>query len=131
MKYPLWVSIISFRIKKIEDTTQKYRENNKINWQEYFEDIIGVPLPEGGKVENVLLHFYGRTGHYVETKPLHGSQRAKWIDANTLEVRLKVMINYELERLLLSYADQVRILKPAGLVKSLKEKLAKGAAQYN
>jgi hypothetical protein len=101
------------------------------NWKEYFEDIIGVTIPENGKVEAILLHFYGRTGHYVETKPLHGSQWAKWINEHTLEVRLKIMINYELERLLLSYADQVKVLKPAALVKSIKEKLANGAAQYD
>lgn len=119
------------RIKNIEDTTEKYRENDKINWQEYFDDIIGVTRPEDGKVEKLLLHFYDRTGHYIETKPIHGSQRAKWINDQTLEVRLEVMINYELERLLLSYTDQVKILKPVGLAKSIKEKLAKGAAQYN
>jgi hypothetical protein len=97
------------RIISIKETKVKYQKNNKIDWQEYFEDIIGVTKPVDLEPEKVVLQFKGITGKYMETKPLHGSQKTKWIDNQTLEIRLDIIINYELERLILSYADSVSI----------------------
>ena len=118
------------RIKDIKEVKGRYKQNNEIDWVDYFEDIIGVTKPENKKTENIVLHFYGKTTHYVETKPLHGSQKSKRIDDNTLEVRLNVMINYELERLIISYADSVKIISPASLVKHIKSRLSNSLVQY-
>jgi predicted DNA-binding transcriptional regulator YafY len=118
------------RIISIKEKKGKYHKNSKIDWQEYFEDIIGVTKPNGAQPENIVLHFTGRTGKYMVSKPLHGSQKARWIDGNKLEITLKVIINYELERLLLSYADSVVVIKPSRLVISLKNRLAEGLSQY-
>jgi predicted DNA-binding transcriptional regulator YafY len=59
----------------------------------------------------------------METKPLHGSQKTKWIDDTTLEVTLDIIINYELERLILSYADSVVVMKPSRLASSIKTRM--------
>lgn len=107
------------RILNIEETSIPYIENKEINWDEYFEDMIGVTKPEGQKIEQVVLHFLGITGKYIENNPLHGSQRSNWIDSNTFEVKLEVIPNYELERLILSYAESVKVISP----NSLKEKI--------
>lgn len=107
------------RILNIEETSIPFIENKEINWGEYFEDMIGVTKPESQKIEQVVLHFLGVTGKYIENKPLHGSQRSNWIDTNTMEVKLEVIPNYELERLILSYADSVKVISP----NSLKEKI--------
>jgi predicted DNA-binding transcriptional regulator YafY len=112
------------RIESIQEISNKdYQINNEIDWQEYFEDMIGVTKPFGGKLEDIVLHFYGKTGKYMETKPLHGSQKSSWIDDNTFEVRLKLMVNYEFERLILSYADNVTIIQPSSFADSIKNRL--------
>lgn len=111
------------RISSIKETKEKYQKNNKIDWQEYFEDIIGVTKHVDAEPEKVVLHFYGRTGKYIETKPMHGSQKPKWIDDNTLEVTLDIIINYELERLILSYADSVSVIQPLSLFEAIKNRL--------
>jgi predicted DNA-binding transcriptional regulator YafY len=103
------------RIVSITESNNPYIPNTEIEWHEYFEDIIGVTKPENAQTEKLLLHFKGKTGKYMESKPIHGSQKSKWIDENTLEISLKIMINYELERLLLSYADSVIVLEPKSL----------------
>lgn len=118
------------RIKSIEELNEQYQINDTIDWQEYFEDIVGVTKPENAKVENVVLLFKGKTGHYVESKPIHGSQKLKRIDSSTVEVNLNVVINYELERLILSYADSVQVLKPKSLIDSMIEKTKMAIAQY-
>lgn len=117
------------RIISIKETKGKYQKNN-IDWQEYFEDIIGVTKPVDAVPEKVVLHFKGRTGSYMESKPLHGSQKQKWVDQNTLEVNLDIIINYELERLILSYADSVVVLKPKELASTIKKRLNEALGLY-
>jgi len=113
------------RIISIKETKGKYQKNNKIDWREYFEDIIGVTKPFDAEPKKVVLHFKGITGHYIETKPLHGSQKLKRIDNNTIEVTLNIIINYELERLILSYADSVSIIQPLSFADAIKNRLEK------
>ena len=118
------------RIISVKETKGKYQKNNKIDWQGYFEDIIGVTKTVDAEPEKVVLHFKGRTGNYMETKPLHGSQKSKWIDENTLEVILDIIINYELERLILSYADSAYVIQPLRLVEAIKNRLEEALKQY-
>lgn len=118
------------RILLISEIKGKYQKNNQIDWTEYFEDIIGVTKPDNAIVENITLHFYGKTGKYMESKPLHGSQKSKWIDDNTLEVNLQLIINYEFERLILSYADSIKVIKPNKLAALIKERLKEAYNRY-
>jgi predicted DNA-binding transcriptional regulator YafY len=120
------------RIVSVKEINNIYHNNSKIDWQEYFEDIIGVTKPIDAEIENVVLHFNGKTGKYIETKPLHGSQKKpKWLNDNTVEITLSVMINYELESLILSYADNVAIIQPQSLIDKLKNRLLTALNQYN
>lgn len=107
-----------------------YLENTEIDWNEYFEDIIGVTMPDT-EIEDVILNFSAKTGRYMESKPIHGSQRSKWLNDGTLEVRLRLYINYELERLIFSYADTARVLSPDSLIKTISNKLKAGLALNN
>lgn len=118
------------RIVRFREINEKYQQNTDIDWQEYFEDIIGVTKPDGAKTEKIVLRFDERSAKYIETKPLHGSQKPKWIDANTLVVSLQVIINYELERLILSYSDSVKVIQPLSLVNTIKERLVSAVGQY-
>jgi predicted DNA-binding transcriptional regulator YafY len=118
------------RIVDIQEAKSKYSKNTQIDWQEYFDDIIGVTNPSEKVPENIVLHFYGKTGRYMETKPLHGSQKSKWLEQNVLEVKLYLKINYELERLILSYADSVKVIEPLSLIKIIKERLQKATIYY-
>lgn len=118
------------RIVSIKVIKEKYQKNNLIDWLEYFEDMIGVTKSENAEIEKIVLHFNSKTGKYVETKPLHGSQKSKWINPDILEVTLQVIINYELERLLLSYAESVKVIKPIALKKTIKNRLLDAWSNY-
>ncbi len=127
-KYDLNLAIDS--IVSINEIKGNYQKNNKIDWQEYFEDIIGVTKPINAEVEKVVLHFKGRTGKYMETKPIHGSQKQNWIDQNTFEVTLQIIINYELERLILSYAESVFVIRPIKLADVIKNRFKEALQLY-
>ena len=63
-----------------------------IDFNEYFEDIIGVTIPND-LVENIILKIDRTLVPYITTKPLHGSQKIKEID-NNFEVHLKSVTSY-------------------------------------
>ncbi|MCS5488891.1 helix-turn-helix transcriptional regulator [Algoriphagus limi] len=119
------------RILEIEELSIEFVENTEIKWDEYFEDMIGVTKPEGEEIQTIVLHFFGKTGKYIFTKPLHGSQKAKWMEENILEVKLDVIPNYELERLVLSYAESVKVIEPKKFREKILSRLEKAILLYN
>ncbi len=118
------------RIISISEVNETYSPNIQIDWNDYFDDLIGVTKPEGEKAVEVILHFYGKTGHYISSKPIHGYQKHRWIDSETLEVRLNLVVNYELEHFILSYADSVKVIQPQFLINKIEERLHNGYKQY-
>jgi predicted DNA-binding transcriptional regulator YafY len=118
------------RIKEINVVHHKYIPNTQIVWSEYFEDILGVTKSLNHEPEKIILQFYGKTGYYIESKPIHGSQKSKWIEADILEVNLDLIVNYELERFILSYADSVKVIQPQSLIEQIKSRMGKGFDQY-
>lgn len=118
------------RIVKLEVSDENFIPNTQIDFQEYFSDMIGVSKPIDSEIEEVVLHFNHLTGKYMENKSIHETQKHKWIDENTFEVRIKVYLNYELERLILSYGESVKVLYPIKLKELINERLKKASTLY-
>lgn len=118
------------RIIKIIEIRDRYHENSEIDWSEYFEDIIGVTKPEGSNLEKITLHFKGKSGKYIETKPVHGSQKSKWLSDDLLEINLNLIINYEFESLIISYGEDAQVIQPAFLKEKIFQRLKKACLQY-
>lgn len=119
------------RIIKIIEVRDSYHENSEIEWSEYFEDIIGVTKPEGCKLEKITLYFRGKSGKYIETKPMHGSQKCKWLSEDLLEVKLELIVNFEFESLIFSYGDDVQVIQPVFLKEKIYQRLKKACLQYD
>jgi predicted DNA-binding transcriptional regulator YafY len=118
------------RILDLEELSIPFKENTEINWEEYFEDIMGVTKPDGQPIQQIVMHFFGKTGRYIESKPIHGSQKSKWLDTNTLEVKLELIPNYEFERLILSYGESVKVLTPKELALMIKSRIERALSLY-
>jgi predicted DNA-binding transcriptional regulator YafY len=97
---------------------EKYFEAG-IDWDDYFYDIIGVTKPKGAELETVVLRFNKEQSPYVRTKPIHPSQKIRTIESG-IEVIIKVIINFELERLILSYGERVEVVVPDSLRQRIK-----------
>mgnify|MGYP001485619714 CR=1 FL=1 len=118
------------RIEKIEDIQIPYIENTFVDFDEYFEDIVGVTRPKEGVVQKVQLHFTPNLAPYILTKPLHGSQRKIQQNEGGLTVQLEVIPNYELEQLVLSYGESVRVLGPDSFREKIKGKIIMSINNY-
>lgn len=105
------------RIQAIKPCTDPYINAN-FDPESYFEDFIGV-INTPNPPEDIHLQFVGWAAPYVENCPLHGSQKAKWIEVDgerVLDVKLNVKVNQELEGALLYYCDCCRVLSPDTLI---------------
>ncbi|WP_395043560.1 helix-turn-helix transcriptional regulator [Flavobacterium sp.] len=115
------------RIESLVPENKNYITSN-IDFNEYFEDVIGVTIP-ADKIEDVVLKVDKKLISYITTKPLHGSQKIKEMD-NNFEVHLKLIPNYELETLILSFGEKMQVLEPITLVENIKERINKMKNNY-
>ena len=106
----------------ITKTDSKYINDNT-DWTDFFDDIIGVSKEINKKVEEVKLVFNKEQAPYIQTKPLHGSQKSKFLDDGSLEIRIKVMLNFELEMRILSFGEKVKVIAPDILVQAIRNRV--------
>lgn len=118
------------RIKGSIDNTKGKYKNDETDWEEFFDDIIGVSKDPNKQAEEVKLVFDKEQSPYIETKPLHWSQKPKRFDDGSLEIRIKVIINYELEMRILSFGEKVKVIAPDTLVSQIKERIQKQSKKY-
>lgn len=111
------------RIVTLQETDLSYVPSS-IDWEDHFYDIIGVTRHPGDPEEVVLMFYEGMD--YVKTKPLHPTQKTRETKQG-LEVRLQVIPNFELKKLILSFGTQVEVIAP----KDLREKIANNMKATN
>lgn len=100
------------RIIDFEETNSNYIENFDVNFEEYFEDVIGVTVKKAEDVEKILIKITKELWPYIESKPLHGSQKIKGYSEKDIIIELNVEINHELISLLFSYIDSIEVIEP-------------------
>lgn len=111
------------RITAIEESKKTYIPNKSIDFNEYFEDIIGVTLNNEGKVEEVVIKVSNELLPYIKTKPIHGSQKLKEQGSTHALISLDLIPNYELESLILSYGEGLEVLHPKPLRDKIKKRV--------
>jgi len=121
------------RIISIEVTALKFIDS-EIIWEDisnedYFGDIIGVSKPEKADLEKIELLFTPSLAPYIVTKPIHSSQIDKQVEDGLL-VKIEVIPNYELEQLILSFGEGVRVLSPDYLIQKIKIRIQSSLDNY-
>ena len=122
------ISLPLDRMVDIEPMHIEYIPNKNFNFEEYFEDVVGVSVPMSGTPDKVVLKFEKSRFPYVVTKPLHPSQRI--IDKDECIVQIEVHQNSELNSLIFSFGDQVEVLAPDSLRNQFKAKINKLSEKY-
>jgi len=111
------------RIKDIKDSDNDYLGNSSIDFDEYFNDIIGITQLKDVNVEEIVLEVKETLVPYLQTKPIHETQRLikkvddKWI------TKIQVRPNYELYSQLLSYGEGLVVQSPASVRGEMKRKI--------
>jgi predicted DNA-binding transcriptional regulator YafY len=118
--------IIEFR----EIPDEPYIDYDGVNFDRYYDDLIGVTKSEKDRPCKVILHLDAENAPYILTKPMHASQKVLNQDENGVLVRLDVVLNFELEREILGFGEHVKVMSPRILASRIKSRLRKAVAVY-
>ena len=116
------------RILSIEESNIAYIPNTNIDFDDYFDDVIGVSVNSDEPIQKVILRVDDDMLPYITSKPLHGSQIQHKDDPNIIE--LKLQLNYDLESLLLSHGEKIEVIEPAVLREKIKERIKRLNDKY-
>jgi predicted DNA-binding transcriptional regulator YafY len=118
------------RIETISVNTEiQYVDDAGFSAQDYYKNIVGVTMVNS-RPRNIHLWVNKHNAPYVLTKPLHHSQELIRSSEEGIEIRIKVIPNYELERLILGFGESMVVLAPESLNKIIRLKLEKALNQY-
>ena len=101
-----------------------------VDFERYFNDLLGVTKSEKDRAHKVILQFDVPNAPYVLTKPLHHSQTILKHDESGLIIRIDVVLNFELEREILGFGENVKVLGPRHLQSRIRKRLDKAANHY-
>ncbi len=114
-----------------KDMEAEFIENTFFDPETYFGDMVGVTRGVSTKKMKIVLKIDADLAPYVLTKPIHCSQRLqKREDNGDITVSLDVIHNFELERVILGFGDQIEVISPRLVRHRISQQLIAAGAQY-
>lgn len=118
------------RISELKLSQSTFTKHKHLDVEETFKDCFGVIGPFDESPDIVELSFTPFEGQYIKTLPLHHSQRVVEDNEKELRVELTLHPTHDFVMELLSYGDQVKVLRPRQLVNKVKEHHEKALNRY-
>lgn len=127
-------ALVTMALDRIVDfqelSKEPFVEYTGVDFDRYFDDLLGVTKSEKDRGQKVILKVDKLTAPYVLTKPLHHSQQLLSEDGEGVVIRIDVVLNFELEREILGFGECMKVLSPRLLASRIKKRLVQSAAQY-
>lgn len=122
------------RILKYEANQHITYKESEIDFADYFENVVGLTIPEGTEPKKVILRVERGEYPYIESKPIHPSQdelHESDNDDKYVYISLDVYDNYELRSKILSYGSKVTVMEPQSLRDKIVHELSRSLACYS
>src|SRR5690242_5472005 len=111
-------TFVPARIQSVKPTGKTFERTQKFSLERRLRDSFGVHAGEG-KFE-VVIHFTPRAADYIREKKWHPSQILRDLKDGGAELRMNLSSLAEVQRWVLSWGGDARVLKPRELVESVK-----------
>jgi predicted DNA-binding transcriptional regulator YafY len=118
------------RINSLEPTHEKFLHDKDFNAKDYFKYSFGISVFNHYTPEKVELSFTPQQAPFIKSQPWHATQQILRDDKKEFRIRIEVIPSYELKSQILSYGDQVKVIRPEKLATEVKETLSKAASRY-
>lgn len=107
------------RICDINISKDKFIMPEGLNVESYFSDSFGIMQQDNVQMETIRLKFIAEQGIYIETRPLHHSQKliSRTNEYMVFEFNLKPTFDFIQE--LMSYGSDLEVLSPQSLRKKI------------
>lgn len=119
------------RIEAVQELSKEpFVDHPTIDFDHYYDDVIGVTKSETNRASKVILEINADTAPYILTKPLHPSQTVLKTSEETIIFQIEVVVNFELEREILGFGPAIKVLSPKLLVTRISAALKSAADLY-
>ena len=118
------------RILSVRKNTEVAFRETTIDFNHYFDDIVGVTHPDNGVVEQIIIEGDSWAEYYLKTLPIHPLQQLESLGEKGCRVTLSLMVNRELEREILSYGEHLKVIAPEHLRERMRQLLAMLQEEY-
>ena len=101
------------RIESIERTTTKFIPNTTVDFEHYFDNVVGVSVNPNESVQKIKIWIDKNQLPYILSKPIHKTQEVvENREDGSAVISIEVIPNFELQQLLLSFGDHIEVLSP-------------------
>lgn len=108
------------RLSDLDITKKRFQFPDDFNVNKHYKYCFGIISPNGHKPEEIELSFDPFQGKYIKTLPLHESQQILIDNEEELRIKLTLFITHDFFMELLSYGENLRVIKPECLINDLK-----------
>ena len=108
------------RIQSVTMTDDTFIVDKFIDVSNYFDDVIGVNVDNDYDCEKVILRVYGSQCVYVETLPIHKSQRLVNRAKDYTDYEFNLRPEYEFQHAILALGAAAEVLSPRWLRDEIK-----------
>ena len=114
-----------------EEPEVPFMEDPGFDPEAWFADMVGVTKFRSNTPERVVIWASASDAPYIITKPFHSSQKVvKQNEDGSIILELEIIINRELVRMLLGFAEGLKVKSPRKLVYMMKNHFGKAAELY-
>lgn len=125
-----FITLALDRMLSIEKTEDLEYKDLQINGDDYYKEVVGVTV-SNTRAERIQFWVDKKNAPYVITKPFHKTQRIIEQRNDGVVFNIFVQINFELERLILGFGENIEVLKPRKLRNRISKKLKNSVKNYD
>ena len=118
------------RLTNLDITRKTFKCPVDYDIEKEFKYCFGIISPNDIEPEEIILSFNPDQGKYIKSLPLHESQEIILDTQAELQIKLQLCNTFDFRMELLSYGNDVKVLKPESLIKEIKDTLQKAIEQY-
>ena len=112
-------TFVPARIQSVKPTGKTFERSQKFSLEKRLRDSFGVHSGEGEY--EVVIRFNPRAADYVREKKWHRSQQLRELKGGGVELKLKLSSLAEIERWVLSWGGDAKVLKPRELAEAVRK----------
>ena len=111
------------RIQSIKGTGKTFERSKKFSLEKELRDSFGVHSGEGEY--EVVIRFNTRVADFIREKKWHESQELRQLKNGDVELKLKLSSIVEVERWILSWGGDAKVIKPSELAEAVRNSAKK------
>lgn len=119
------------RISNLSISKKTFTSPRDYRPEKAFRHCFGIINPEGENPEKIVLSLTPEQGKYIQSLPLHHSQKTEFENSEECRISLYLIPTYDFEMELLSLGENVTVLEPESLRNSIIGKLKSALDKYD